>query len=161
MAAGPKFDSDSALIDATLAALRDERRRAPADLLAILTLLLLASAGLMLALGIVLGDGMPRDLALNLTSEILGAALTVGIIGGLWQGLQASSEGALEGLIARTGERRQGTLSEPERTAFTAIVELHERTTTSSFPIRFVYGMVYGIRNRRRLQALEEMLRSS
>ena len=161
MAPGPEFESDSALIDATIAALRDERRRAPADLLAILTFLLLAAAGLMLALGIVLGDGMPRDLALNLTSEILGAALTVGIIGGLWQGFQASSEGALEDLVARTAEHREGTLSDSERTAFAAIVELHERTTTWRFPIRLVFGIVYGIRNRRRLQALEEMLRPS
>jgi hypothetical protein len=40
--------SDAPLIDATLAALRDERRRAPADLLAILTLVLVIAAGLVL-----------------------------------------------------------------------------------------------------------------
>jgi hypothetical protein len=49
MASAREVASDSALIDATLAALRDERRRAPADLLAILTVLLVLASGLMLA----------------------------------------------------------------------------------------------------------------
>ena len=160
MAPDPAFDPDSALIDATLAALRDERRRASADLLAILTILLLAAAGLMLAIGIVLGDGIPRDLSVNLTSEILGAALTVGLIGGLWQGLQASSEGALEGLVARTAERREGTLSDAERAAFAAMFDLHQRTANRGFLTRMVFGFVFTIRNRRRSQAVEEMLRS-
>ena len=161
MAPGPEFESDSALIDATIAALRDERRRAPADLLVILTVLLLAAAGSMLAIGIVLGDGIPRDLSLNLTSEILGAALTVGIIGGLWQGLQASSEGALESLVARTAARREGTLSDAERAAFAAMVDLHRRTADRGFLTRIVFGFLFTIRNRRRLRALEEMLRSA
>lgn len=161
MAPGPEFDSDAALIDATLAALRDERRRAPADLLAILTLLLVVAAALMLVMAVVLGDGIARDVFLNLTSETLGAALTVVLIGGLWQQLQVSSEGALEGLVARTAERREGPLSDPERTAFAAIVDLHQRTATRRFPIRLVFGFLYAIRNRRRLQALEQMLRST
>jgi hypothetical protein len=63
---------DSALIDATLAALRDERRRAPADLLAILTVLLVLAAGLMLLVDLAIGDGVGRDVFLNLTSEVLG-----------------------------------------------------------------------------------------
>lgn len=158
MASAPERASDSTLIDATLAALRDERRRAPSDLLAILTVLLIGAAVLMLVLGIALGDGVPRDILINLTAEILGAALTVVLIGGLWYRLQESSEGALEGLVARTAERRGGPLSDAERTAFAAIVDLHERTAKRGFLARIVLGFVYAIRNRRRLQALEEML---
>ena len=153
--------ADSALIDATIAALRDERRRAPADLLAILTVLLVVAAGLMLAVGIAIGDGVGREVFVNLTSEILGAALTVVLIGGLWQQFQTSSEGALEGLVARTAERRDRPLSDSERAAFVAIVDLHERTATRGFVPRMVLGVVFAIRNRRRLQALEDMLRSA
>jgi hypothetical protein len=57
-------------------------------------------------------------------------------------------------------ERREGTLTERERTAFAAIVDLHERTATRGFLTRLVLGFAFAIRNRRRLQALEEMLRS-
>jgi hypothetical protein len=160
MTSPPDPAADSALIDATLSALRDERRRAPADLLAILTLLLVVAAGVMLGIGVALGEGVPRDVFLNLTGEVLGVALTVGIIGGLWQHLQSSSEGALEGLVARTAERRDRPLSEPERAAFAAIVDLHERTARRGFLPRLVYGFVFAVRNRRRLQALEEMLTS-
>jgi hypothetical protein len=152
--------SDAALIDATLAALRDERRRAPADLLAILTVLLVVAAGLLLVLAIALDDGVARDMSLNLSSEVLGAALTVVLIGGLWQRLQTNSEGAMEGLVARTAERRDQPLSGPERAAFSAIVDLHQRTATRSFLPRLVLGFLFAIRNRRRLQAVEEMLRS-
>lgn len=158
MAPASESAADSALIEATLAALRDERRRAPADLLAILTLLLVAAAGLMLLIGIALGEGVPRDVFLNLTGEVLGVALTVGIIGGLWQQLQTSSESALEGLVSRTAAHRDRPLSDPERAAFAAIVDLHERTARRGFLPRLVYGFVFAIRNRRRLQALEEML---
>lgn len=161
MASAPESAADSALIDATLAALRDERRRAPADLLAILTLLLVAAAALMLGVGIALGDGVGRDVFLNLTGEVLGVALTVGIIGGLWQQLQTSSEGALEGLVARTAERRDRPLSDPERAAFAAIVDLHQRTARRGFLLRLIYGFVFALRNRRRLQALEDMLTSA
>lgn len=161
MAPAPELASDSALVDATLAALRDERRRAPSDLLAMLTVLLVVAAGLTLALGIALGDGVPRDIFINLTAEILGAALTVVLIGGLWYRLQASSEGALEGLVARTAERRGEPLSDAERAAFAAIVDLHQRTARRGFLARLVLGFVYAIRNRRRLQAVEEMLRLS
>lgn len=161
MASAPTSTADSALIDATLAALRDERRRAPADLLAILTLLLFAAAGLMLAIGMALGEGVARDVFLNLTSEVLGVALTVGIIGGLWQQLQRNSEGALEGLVTRTAEHRNRPLSDPERAAFAAIVDLHQRTARRRFLPRLIYGFVFALRNRRRLQALEEMLTSS
>ena len=158
MASAPDPAPDAALIDATLSALRDERRRAPADLLAILTLLLVFTAGLMLAVGVLLGDGVGRDVFLNLTSEVIGAALTVVLIGGLWQRLQTSSEGALEGLVARTAARRDRPLSDPERAAFTAIVDLHQQTATRSFVPRLILGFVFAVRNRRRLQALEEML---
>lgn len=103
--------SDAALIDATLAALRDERRRAPADFLAILTVLLVFGATMMLVMGIAIGEGVARDVPLNLTGEVLGAALTVGLIGGLWQRLQSSSEGAFEGLVAQTADRRDRPLS--------------------------------------------------
>ncbi len=161
MAPAPAPISDAALIDATLAALRDERRRAPADLLGMLTVLLVAAAALLLALGIALGEGVPRDVLLNLTAEVLGAALTVGIIGGLWQALQTSSEGALEALVAGTAARRDRVLTEPEREAFAAIVDLHERTARSRFLPRMVFGVVFAIRNRGRLQAVEEMLRSA
>lgn len=158
MTTAPGPAADAALIDATLAALRDERRRAPADLLAILTLLLVLAAGLMLAFGVVLGEGVPRDVLLNMSSEVLGVALTVGIIGGLWQQLETYSEGALGALLERTVERRDRPLSEPERAAFAAIVDLHQRTARRGFLPRLVYGVMFGIRNRRRLQALEEML---
>ncbi len=159
-ASAPGPASDSALIDATLTALRDERRRAPADLLAMLTVLLVLAAGVMLAAGIALGEGVARDVLLNLTGEVLGAAVTVGIIGGLWQRLQTSSEGALEGLVARTAERRDRPLSDPERVAFAAILDLHQRTATRTFLPRLLLGVAFALRNRRRLQALEEMLRS-
>lgn len=160
MDSAPESAADSALIDATLAALRDERRRAPADLLAILTVLLVLTAGVMLVLAIALDDGVARDMFLNLSSEVLGAALTVVLIGGLWQRLQTNSDGAMEGLVARTAERRDQPLSDPERAAFAAIVDLHQRTATRSFLPRLVLGFLFTIRNRRRLQAVEEMLRS-
>jgi hypothetical protein len=161
MDSAPDAAADSALVDATLAALRDERRRAPADLLAILTLLLVAAAGVMLALGVTLGESLWRDVLLNLTGEVLGVALTVGLIGGLWQHLQTSSEGALEGLVSRTAEHRDRPLTPPERAAFDAIVDLHRRTARRGFLPRLMYGFVFAIRNRRRLQALEEMLTSA
>ena len=151
--------SDVALIDATLAALRDERRRAPADFLAILTVLLVLFATVMLALGVAIGEGVARDVLLNLTGEVLGAALTVGLIGGLWQRLQSSSEGAFEGLVAQTAERRDRPLSEPERVAFAAIIDLHRRTERRTFLPRLVLGIAFALRHRRRLQAIEEMLR--
>jgi hypothetical protein len=153
--------SDAPLIDATLAALRDERRRAPADLLAILTLVLVIAAGLVLAAAIALGDGVARDVLLNLTGEILGAALTFVLIGGLWQRLQSSSEGAMEDLVARTAARRGGTLSAEERVAFLAIVELHRRTATRGFLSRMITGVIYAVRNRQRLKVLEDMLRAA
>jgi hypothetical protein len=114
---------------------------------------------LTLALGIALGDGVPRDIFINLTAEILGAALTVVLIGGLWYRLQESSEGALEGLVVRTAERRGEALSDDERVAFAAIVDLHQRTARRGVLARMVLGFVYAIRNRRQLQALEDMLR--
>jgi hypothetical protein len=160
MLSAPELPSDSALIDATVGALRDERRRAPADMLAMLTVLLVVTAAVMLALGTALGDGVARDVLLNLAGEVLGAALTVVLIGGFWQRLQTSSEGALEGLVARTAERRDRPLSEPERAAFAALVDLHQRTATRSFLPRLVLGFLFAVRNRRRLQAVEEMLRS-
>jgi hypothetical protein len=158
-ATGPA--SDATLIDATLAALRDERRRAPADLLGMLTVLLVLAAGIMLAIGIVLGDGVAGDVFINLTSELLGVALTVGLIGGLWPRFQSYSEGALEGLVARTAERRAGTLSEDERVMFAAIVDLHERTAKRTFPVRIASGFLFAVRNRRRLRAVEDMLRAA
>lgn len=160
MDSAPESGSDAALIDATLTALRDERRRAPADLLAILTVLLLVTAGLMLVLAMPLDDGVARDMFLNLSSEVMGAALTVVLIGSLWQRLQTNSEGAMEGLVARTAERRDQPLSDPERAAFAAIVDLHQRTATRSFLPRLVLGFLFAIRNRGRLQAVEQMLRS-
>jgi hypothetical protein len=87
--------------------------------------------------------------------------LTVVLIGGLWQRLQTSSGGPLEGLVARTAERRDRPLSDPERAAFAAIVDLHERTATRGFLPRMVLGFVFAVRNRRRLQAVEDMLRSA
>jgi hypothetical protein len=161
MASAQVRAADSALLDATLAALRDERRRAPADLLVILTLLLVVTATLMLGVGVVIGEGVGRDVLLNLTSEVLGVALTVGIIGGLWQQVQASSEGALEALVARTAERRSRVLSDQERAAFAAIVEVHEQTARRGPLPRPVHGLVFTLRNRRRLQALEDMLTSA
>jgi hypothetical protein len=155
-----ELGSDSALIDATLAALREERRRAPADLLAILTVLLVVAALATLVLGIALGDGVARDVLLNLTGEILGAALTVVLIGGLWRRLEGGSEGALERLVARMAARREGPLSEAERAAFSALVELHQRTSTMGFLARMTTGFLYAIRNRRRLHVLEDMLRT-
>jgi hypothetical protein len=101
-----------------------------------------------------------RDVFLNLTGEVLGVALTVGIIGGLWQHLETSSEGALEGLVSRTAEHRELPLSEPERAAFAAIVDLHARTARRGLLPRLAYGFVFAVRNRRRLQALEKMLTS-
>lgn len=161
MVSAPDTAGDSALIDATLAALREERRRAPADLLVILTLLLVVAALIMLGVGVALGDGVGQAVLLNLTGEVLGVALTVGIIGGVWQHVQLSSEGALEGLVARTAERRDRALSDRERAAFAAIVEVHERTARRGPLSRLVYGFVFAVRNRRRLQALEEMLTSA
>jgi hypothetical protein len=105
-------------------------------------------------------EGVARDVFLNLTGEVLGVALTVVLIGGLWQRHQTSSEGALEGLVAHTAEHRDRPLSDPERAAFAAIVDLHQRTATRGFLARLVFGLVFAIRNRKRLQAVEKMLGS-
>jgi hypothetical protein len=161
MTQATESDADSALIDATLAALRAERRRAPGDMLGILTLLLAGAAAAMLGIGIALGEGVARDVLLNLTGEVVGVALTAGIIGGLWQHFQTRSETAIEGLVTRTAERRDRPLSDPERTAFLAIVDLHQRTAHRGFLPRLIYGFVFAIRNRGRLRALEAMLTSA
>ena len=154
----PNTADDAALVQATIVALREERRRAPGDLLALLALLLVAASVVLLAVGLAIGEGPARDVLLNLTGEVLGTALTVVLIGGLWRRFESSSEGALERLVGSMATRQAGPLSDEERAAFGAIVELHQRTAAMSFVPRMVTGFVYALQNRGRLRGLEDML---
>ena len=108
-----------------------------------------------------LGEGVPRDVLLNMSSEVLGVALTVGIIGGLWHQLQTYSEGALEAPMARTVERRDRPSSKRSGRRSPRSWTCISGRPAAAFLPRLLCGLAFGIRNRRRLQALEEMLGSA
>jgi hypothetical protein len=156
----PTPEGDVALLESLAAALRDERRRAPADLLALLTILLVVGAAMLLLVGLAVGDGVGRDVLLNLTGEFVGAALTVVLIGGLWERFRATSFDTFDALQRVADRPRSGaTLTDEERAAFAAIVDIHERTAHSSPPVRLVRATLFTFSHRRQLRILEEVLR--
>jgi hypothetical protein len=150
---------DAALLGEVADALRDERRRAPADLLGILALLLGGAAIAALVVGASVGPGVPQDVLLNLASELVGVVLTVVLIGGLWHRVQSTSFETMDDLVALVEAHRTTGISDGERAAYRAMVDLHRRTARSGFVVRLVTGLVFAIRNRRRLAALEGMVR--
>ena len=154
-------EADAALLSDVADALRDERRRAPADLLGILALLLVGAAIATLVIGATVGPGVPQDVLLNLASELVGVVLTVVLIGGLWHRVQASSYETMDDLVALVEAHRTMGLDDGERAAYRAMVELHRRTARSGFLTRLVPGLLFAVRNRRRLAALEHMLRKT
>lgn len=151
-------DADLALIDELSRSLRDERRRAPTDLLAILTVLILGAAIVLLAIGIGIGPGVWQDVALNLTAECIGAAITVVAIGGLWERFRTTSFREIDELVERVDAHRSTGLTEEEREAFRLVVELHRSTRSSNVLARQVRGTIFALRNRRRLRVLEDVL---
>lgn len=150
--------SDDPLIAELEATLLEERRRGPMDLLAVLCLLLVATSIVLMMTAAVVGEGIGRDLLLNLTGEAIGAALTVVLIGGLWAQLQSDSLGALDELQRLVERRRSTALSPDERTAFAALVELHQRTRRSGPVLRLLTAMSYTLRHRRQLRVIEDLL---
>jgi hypothetical protein len=156
----PALDpADAELLADVAAALRDERRRAPGDLLGILALILVVAAVATFAVGVVAGSGVPQDVLLNLASELVGVVLTVVLIGGLWHRVQTSSYETMDDLVTLVEAHRTTGLDESERAAYRAMVDLHRRTARSGFLVRLATGFLFAIRNRRRLAALEGMLR--
>lgn len=149
---------DAELLADVAEALREERRRAPADLLGILALLLVLSAVGVLVLGVAIGPGVPRDVLLNLAGELVGVVLTVVLIGGLWHRVQASSYETMDELVALVEAHRTAGLDDRERVAYRAMVDLHRRTRHSGFLVRLVTGLVFAVRNRGRLSGLESLL---
>jgi hypothetical protein len=152
-------EADAALLREVVDALRAERRRAPADLLGILAVILVASSIGAIAAGVTVGPGTLQDVLLNLGGELVGVVLTVVLIGGLWSRVQAGSYGTMDDLVSLVEARGTVGLNNDERTAYRAMVELHRRTERSGFVIRLVTGLVFAVRNRRRLTVLERMLR--
>jgi hypothetical protein len=150
--------SDDPLIAELEATLAEERRRGPMDLLVVLCWLLIATSIVLTIAAAIVGDGMVRDLLLNLTGEAVGAALTVVLIGGLWARLQTDSLGALDDLQRLVERRRSTALSPDERAAFAALVELHRRTRRSGPVRRLLTAMAYTLRHRRQLHAIEDLL---
>ena len=158
----PALDAaDAELLSEVAAALRDERRRAPGDLLGILALMLVVASVTTLVAGAVAGPGVLQDVLLNLASELVGVVLTVVVIGGLWHRVQASSFGTMDDLVGLVEAHRSTGLDDGERAAYRAMVDLHRRTARSGFLVRLVTGLVFTLRNRRRLAALEGMLRET
>ena len=151
--------ADLALIEEVSRSLRDERRRAPGDLLALLTQLILAAAIVLLVVGIAIGPGVWQDVALNLTAECVGAAITVVAIGGLWERVRASSFRGIDALVEHVEAHRARGLTESERDAFRLVVELHRMTRSSNPLARQVRGAWFALRHRDRLRVLEEVLR--
>lgn len=154
-------EADAVLLSEVADALRDERRRAPADLLGILAMLLVGAAITTLVVGVTVGPGVPQDVLLNLASELVGVVLTVVLIGGLWHRVQSSSYETMDELVALVQAHRTTGLDDGERAAYRAMVDLHRRTARSGFLVRLVTGLVFALRNRRRLAALEGMLRKT
>jgi hypothetical protein len=150
--------NDDPLIAELEATLLEERRRGPMDMLAVLCLLLIATSIVLTMAAAIVGDGMGRDLLLNLTGEAVGAALTVVLIGGMWARLQSESLGALDELQLLVERRRSTALSPEERSAFTALVELHHRTRRSGPVLRLLTAMSYTLRHRRQLRVIEDLL---
>jgi hypothetical protein len=151
--------ADAALLDELEATLREERRRGPTDLLALLAILLTGSAVAMVALGLLAGDGPWRDLLLNLTGEALGAALTVVVIGGVWARLQTDSVGALADLERRVERHRSEPLTDEERVAFQTLIDIHRRTRGSGPVVRLGKAVAFTLQHRRRLGVIEDLLR--
>jgi hypothetical protein len=151
-------DSDLALIDDAARALRAERHRAPGDLLALLTTLVVAGSVVLLGIGVAVGPGVWQDLLLNLSAEGIGVAITVAVIGGLWQRVQANSYERMDDLIQSVEARKAAGLTDEERDAFGLVVELHRSTWNAGPLTRQIRGYAFAIRNRRRLAVLEDLL---
>jgi hypothetical protein len=65
----------------------------------------------------------------------------------------------MDDLVTLVEAHRTTGLDESERAAYRAMVDLHRRTARSGFLVRLATGFLFAIRNRRRLAALEGMLR--
>jgi hypothetical protein len=153
--------ADARLIDDVVRALRAERQRWPADLLALLAVGLSVAVLALLGIGLLVGPGPAQDILLNLAAEFVGAIVTVVVIGGLWASLGRTSDADVRTLVRVAEERRRTGLSEAERVAFERIVDLHRRTARSNVLVRQVVGLTYAIRHRSEFRAVEGVLRAA
>ena len=112
-----EVDDDDAIVDALIEALRAERRRGPADFVVLLGGAIAGAAVLLFGVAVWLGAGVGQDVLLNLSTELLGALVTVVLIGGLWQRLQVSALGDIDLLTREVETRRSRGLSQAERVA--------------------------------------------
>jgi hypothetical protein len=150
--------SDSELIEELGRALRYERRRAPADLLVLLAGAIVLGAALCVVVGTWVGDGVAQVFFLNLSTELMGALVTVILIGALWQQLQRSAIGGVDALSRAVEERRERGLTDDERLAFERLLEIHRRTASARPVIRQLRALAFTISHRSELSALERVL---
>lgn len=155
MAASP---ADAALVDELIVALREERRRAPADLVTMLGIVLVLVALGLLAFGLLVGGGLAQAFLVDLSVETIGLAIGVALIGGVWAHFQATTYSAIDDLVTRIDRFRDRPLTEPERRAFHTVLELHRRARTTGPVRRLATGVMYALRHRERLEPIERIL---
>ena len=150
--------SDSELMEELAQALRYERRRASADLLVLLAGAIVIGAGLCVVVGTWAGDGVAQVFFMNLSTELMGALVTVVLIGALWQQLQRSAIGGVDALTRAVEERRQRGLTDDERLAFERVLEIHRQTASARPVIRQLRALAFTVSHRTELSALERVL---
>jgi hypothetical protein len=154
-----KDPTDGVVIDDVIEALRAERRRGPSDFIVLLGVAIAVGASALFAVAVWLGPGVGQDVLLNLSTELVGALVTVVLIGGLWRQMQVTALGDMDVLTQAVEARRAGRLSDEERVAFERIVEVHRRTIDAPPVIRQAMATWFAIRHRHELRAIEVMLR--
>ena len=150
--------ADDELIAELAQALRVERRRAPTDLLVILAAAVVVGAGLCVVVGTLVGDGVAQVVLLNLSTELMGAVVTVILMGVLWQQLQRSAIGSVDALTRAVEESRQRGLTDDERLAFSRVIEIHRRAANAPPVIRQLRAITFTISHRSELSALERVI---
>lgn len=121
---------DQRLLDEALVVVRDARQRAPSDFL-IAIAVLLGGATLVLLAAAALAGGSAHDFLLNLSSEAIGALVTVVVIDGLWKRAETGASASLRAMGDRLQARRDaGTaMSDVERSSWRSFVDDYRSLT--------------------------------
>jgi hypothetical protein len=153
--------SDAELVQELAVVLRDERRRAPADLLVILGAAIVLGAGACLLIGTWVGGGTAQVVLLNLSTELMGAVVTVILIGALWQRFQHSALGSVDALTRAVEASGQRGLTDAERRAFERVIEIHQRTERARPVVRQLRALAFTVSHRNELAALERVIKQA
>jgi len=122
-------NADATVIEDAIAAVEEARARAPRDFLAALAIALVAASIGCLAIALIVGAGVLRDLMLNLGVELVGAVITVVVIDGVWKRREAAATASMSLTLNRLDARRRSTIVPAERAAWQGFVDDYRELT--------------------------------